>query len=275
MKPTNNINRRAFGTLAAGLALSIGLGASVASAENLETVKENGVLRVGVLSDYPPYGFIDAEQKLQGYDVDIASALSEGLGVDLELVPVTAPNRIPFLLTNKVDAVIAAMGITPERLRQINFSNPYAKQSNLLLANKDAEISGVEDLSDFTVGLVRASAQDIILTEEVPEGTRLMRFDDDATTFQALVSGQVETISASSTVLDQLDENFPQLNIVSKFTVRDQPLGVAMRLEDIDLQERINEILADAIESDALNQMHVKWFEKPLGELPPMPTVDG
>lgn len=274
MKIANKLTRRALVVMASSIAICASIGVSAASAESLEEVKERGELRVGVLSDYPPYGFIDAQQELQGFDVDLAKMLAEGIGVKLELVPVTAPNRIPFLLTNKVDAVIAAMGITPERLRQVGFSNPYNKQSNLLLANEDADISSMEDLDGVTVGLVRASAQDIILTEEAPTGTQLRRFDDDATTFQSIVSGQVEAISASSTVLEQLTENFPQLNIEAKFTVRDQPLGVALRLQDEDLKKRINEILAASIEDGSLSAANEEWFGQPLGELPPMPTVN-
>ena len=114
MALTDPISRRGLGLcLAAGIAaLALPLAAGPAAAATPDEIKARGKLIVGVLTDYPPFGGTDAEQKPAGYDADVAALMAKKLGVSLELVPVTGPNRIPYLLTNKVDLLIATFGIT-------------------------------------------------------------------------------------------------------------------------------------------------------------------
>src|SRR3546814_9366599 len=69
----------------------------------LDKIKANGVIKVGIIIDFPPYGTTDVHNKPDGYDADVAKLLAQHLGVKLDLVPVTGPNRIPYLLTDKVD----------------------------------------------------------------------------------------------------------------------------------------------------------------------------
>src|SRR3546814_12181523 len=75
-------------------------------------------LTIGMLVDFPPYGIMNTENKPDGYDADVARQLAKDLGVKLNIVPVTGPNRIPYLLTNKVDVLIASLAITPARAEQ-------------------------------------------------------------------------------------------------------------------------------------------------------------
>ena len=83
-----------------------------ASAQTLDELKKKGELRVGLLVDFPPYGTVNARNEPDGYDADVARLLAKDLGLKLQLVPVTGPNRIPFLLTNKVDLLVASLAIT-------------------------------------------------------------------------------------------------------------------------------------------------------------------
>ena len=107
---------------------AIGIGAALferiplAAAQSLADLKKKGELTVGMLVDFPPYGTLSASNQPDGYDADVARLLAEDLGMKLKLVPVTGPNRIPFLLTNKVDLLVASLAITPERARQVKFS---------------------------------------------------------------------------------------------------------------------------------------------------------
>ena len=102
----------------------------------------------------------NAKGGYEGYDVDVATLMAKYLGVDLELVPVTGPNRIPYLLTNKVDVLVAIFGITPERARQVQFSIPYSSIDIVLMAPKDTKIASAADLKPLRVGVARASTQD-------------------------------------------------------------------------------------------------------------------
>ena len=122
------INRRML--IQAGLALG-GAGlvmapAGRAMAETVQDIQKRGKLRLGVLGDQPPWGFLDAEGKSAGYDVDFGIMLAKAMNVQPEFVTMTVAARIAQLMTNKVDLVIAVMGMYPERAKVVQFSKPYA-----------------------------------------------------------------------------------------------------------------------------------------------------
>ena len=108
--------------LAAAL-LSLGL-VNTAMADRLQDILTAGVVRIGVPLDVPPFGSQNANREAEGFDVDMANMVAKALGVKLELTQITGANRLPFLLTDKVDIVISVMGLTPERPKQIMFSSP-------------------------------------------------------------------------------------------------------------------------------------------------------
>jgi polar amino acid transport system substrate-binding protein len=121
-----NLQRRVFtGTaLALGLAATLSAWAPAAKAQTVADIKKKGELTIGMLVDFPPYGTTNSSNQPDGYDADVARLMAKDLGVKLNLVPVTGPNRIPFLLTNKVDLLVASLAITPERAKQVQFSAP-------------------------------------------------------------------------------------------------------------------------------------------------------
>ena len=112
--------------------------APLARPQSVAEIKKKGELTVGLLVDFPPYGTTNAQNQPDGYDADVAKLLAKDWGVKLKLVPVTGPNRIPFLLTNKVDLLVASLAITPERAKQVQFSKPYAAATIVLLGSKKA-----------------------------------------------------------------------------------------------------------------------------------------
>jgi len=97
-----------------------------AKAADLQQIISSGTVRIGVPIDVPPFGSVDAKNQPAGLDVDMANNIAKALGVKLELQQITGANRIPYLVTNKLDMVIAAMGATPQRALQIAFTSPYA-----------------------------------------------------------------------------------------------------------------------------------------------------
>ena len=98
--------------------------ASPLAAQTPEEIKAKGSITVGMLVDFPPFGVMNAENKPDGYDADVAKLLAKDLGVELVILPVTGPNRIPYLLSGQVDALVASLGITPERAERVAFSDP-------------------------------------------------------------------------------------------------------------------------------------------------------
>jgi polar amino acid transport system substrate-binding protein len=268
---TKPILRRTIGALLLAGVAAATLTSVPAAAATPEQIKTRGKLMVGVLTDYPPFGGTDAQQQPAGYDADVAKLLAKSLGVALELVPLTGPNRIPYLLTNKVDVLIATFGITAERSKQVLFSNPYSTLTIYVLAPKSVPVKTAEDLKTISIGVARASTQDTAISAIAPPGTVLKRFDDDATALQALISGQVQALGASNTILAQLNKDYSELNIEPKLTLREQANGMAFRKADTALQQYANNFIAEIEKSGELSAISQRWFGVPLNKLPPMP----
>ncbi len=133
-----------------GLALSIAtLAATQASADaTLDRIKGRGKLTVGVILSGAPFGFIDPKsQEQKGYNIDIAKALAADLGVELETVTVTPPNRVQFLQQGKVDILIANMQYTEERAKVLDHvPTPYDRAGGAAVVRKD---SGLKDWADL------------------------------------------------------------------------------------------------------------------------------
>lgn len=124
--------------LLAGALFAVGLLSAAsprAQADELATIKHRGTLIVGVKADYPPFGFRAPNGQIQGIEPSLAADVAKSLGVKLELVPVTAANRMQFLQQGKIDLMIATMNITPERERIVDIVKPpyYASGYNVML----------------------------------------------------------------------------------------------------------------------------------------------
>jgi len=180
-----------------------------AAAQSVDDVLSKKKVQVGILVDLPPFGVVNAKNEYEGYDVDVAKLMAKYLGVECELVPVTGPNRIPYLLTGKVDVLVATFGITPERARQVQFCIPYSSIDIVLMAPKERKITGAADLASLRIGVARASTQDTAISAAAPQGTRIMRFDDDATTAQALLSNQIDAIGVNTITAKQIQTMNP------------------------------------------------------------------
>jgi polar amino acid transport system substrate-binding protein len=261
---TASFTRRAFAAL--GIAAVVATATVPAAAQTVEDLKKKGEINIGLLVDFPPYGTTNAKNEPDGYDADVARLLGKDWGVKVNLVPVTGPNRIPFLLTNKVDLLVASLAITPERAKQVQFSKPYSAATIVLLAPKKDNIKGAADLKPIRVGVARASTQDIAVTQIAPQGTEIRRFDDDASAMQALISGQVDAIGCSTTVAAQIAKRAPN-QFEPKFTLKQQEMAIAMRPGQDALLKSVNDFVAKETASGELNKLYRKWLETDLPKM--------
>ncbi len=262
MKLIRNLICAAVG--AVGLVGSL---SAVASAQTVEQLQESGVVKVGVMVDYPPYGMMNAQGQPAGYDIEIAGLLAEKLGVQLELVPVLGVNRIPILLSNQADVLVASLTITPERAEKVDFSDSYATGELGLFAPVDVDITDAASLAGKSIAVARGSLQDPALTAVAPEGTDIRRFDDGTMAIQALLSGQVSGLAASPAALESLNQVRPD-NFEWKFSLSDESnqqfYGVAIRKGNEPLLAYINEFLAEMKSSGKLEEVYEKWIKAPL-----------
>src|SRR5580698_5572523 len=113
----------ALGVLIAVLAGPVG---AKAADNGLARIVKDGVIKIAVPDNFPPFGNLGADGKLHGYDIDTAALMAEALGVKLDLVATASTDRIAALTAGKVDLVISSLGRNEEREKQIDFSIAYA-----------------------------------------------------------------------------------------------------------------------------------------------------
>ena len=256
----------------AAAVLAVGLTGSLprpAAAQTIDEIITKGEINVGVLIDVPPYGTVNANQEPDGYDADVAKLMGKYLGVKVNLIPVTGPNRIPYLVTGKVDILIATFGITPERAKQVLFSIPYSAIENSVFAKKDSGIKSIADLKGKRVGVPRGAVQDVLLTNALGNTAKIQRFDDDASTYQALASGQVDAIAETGFTGRALYGKTPDLNIGEAFILLRQPNGITMRKDQYNLHRWVNTFVYYTKNNGELAAIWTKWFGT---EFPVLPT---
>lgn len=249
-------------TLLVGLALIVG--PSAARADGLDTIKKNGVLRVAVPQDFPPFGTVGPDLKPRGYDIDTAALLAKEMGVKLELVPVTSTNRIPFLTTNKVDLVISTLGKNAEREKVIDFSVAYAPFFSAVFGPADLKVDKPADLAGKVIGVTRGAIEDLELTKVAPPTVTIKRFEDNNSTIQAYLTGQVQLVATGNTTAASLNERTRLRRLDSRFVIKDSPCYVGLNKGEPALMAEVNRILVKAKKEGTLNEISKKWLTAPL-----------
>ncbi|MBB3945145.1 polar amino acid transport system substrate-binding protein [Rhizobium skierniewicense] len=266
------LNRRMLLALAAATVALPFVAPVDASAASVEDAKAKGKVVIGIQGDNSPWGFVNSTGVQDGLDADIGKAFADYLGVKVEFVPLAVANRIPALMTGKVDVLFATMGMTAERAKTIQYSQPYAGNVLSVYGPKDKNISGYDDLSGVAVGVPKSSAMDTAITAGA-KSANILRFDDDAANIQALISGQVEVVGGNQFYGDRLNAAAPD-KYETKFDLTTLYNGAATRPGEKDWNETINAFLVQIKGDGELAKIYTKWMKRDVPAFPEsMPDV--
>lgn len=176
--------------------------AGTASADKLDDIMASGTLRCAVVLDFPPMGSRDADNNPIGFDVDYCNDLAAALGVTAEIVETPFPDRIPALVSGRVDVGVASTSDTLERAKTAGFTIPYFAFTNVVLTRDDAGVETFDDLKGKTVGSVGGTYEGIALEDNIKEwGDGDFRpYQSQADVFLALSQGQIDGTVVTSTV---------------------------------------------------------------------------
>jgi polar amino acid transport system substrate-binding protein len=222
---------------------------------------------IAVQNDVPPYSLINKDNQLDGFDIDVAKAIAKDLGVELELQVVTGANRIPALVSGRADMVIATLGINPQRAAAVAMSIPYTAFPQVLISTKDKTIHNFDDLRGKVVGLTRGTMQEEVISRAAT-GATIRRFQDDATTIQALLSGQIDATAFGATVANDIAARNPSRGIEIKFNAFNVYASIGMRRGDTDLIRWVNTWIFYQKNSGLLADLHKKWLHIDMPDLP-------
>jgi polar amino acid transport system substrate-binding protein len=258
--------------VASGLALALGLAFVMPGVSHAQMALDDIVkakeIKIGIPTDFPPYGFVGTDLKPQGLDVDMANYIAGKLGVKAELVVVVSANRIPYLQTKKADLVISTLGKNAEREKVIDFTAAYSPFFQAVFGPKNVVVKGPADLAGKSVGVTRGAIEDMELTKIAPAGVDIKRFEDNNVTVSAFVSGQTVLLATGASVAGNMMARNPNLSAEYKFVLKDSPNFIGVAKGEDKLRMKVNEIIAAAKASGDIDKMAQKWLGRPAGELP-------
>lgn len=249
--------RRIF-TAAALTLLTAAVPAVHAQSDTLAKVQQTKKIRIAIDPNVPPWSYKNDKLELTGSEYETAQLLANALGATLEVVTTNGATRIPLLMTDKADLVVAAMTITPEREKVVLFSRPYSGTTSSVAGPKGAAVKTLNDLVGKKVAVARGTVHDTDMTKMAPPGVEIVRFDDESTTMTAVISGQVDFVAQSTTLTEGINRRNPARQLENKVILRNSLHGMAMRKEDVKLKAWIDEWIKTNMENGKLEAIFKK-----------------
>lgn len=246
--------KTAFAAAAVGL---MTLAPVSAFADKLQDILNNGAVRIGVLADSAPWGYRDGTGTLTGFDIGLAELVAADLGVELQIVEVTGAARIPSLLSDQIDILIAAAGATPERAQQVMFTAPYVATDLGVFGPASAD--GFEtpaDMAGVSIAVARGTTLDVWLTDNAPEAN-IVRFEDAASALAAFAAGQTQYFAENSVIAANA-QNAADLEL--KFRIRQSPAHIAVSHGEHNLLQWLNTDLFFNRLNGKLDALQVEFF---------------
>lgn len=226
----------------------------------LQEIKDSGKLVIGTCADYPPYEWHlikDGKDEIIGFDIDIAQAIADELGVELEIKDMDFDGLIPALSTGKIDMIIAGMNPTEERKQSVDFTDIYYTQKDaLVIKSEDAEnIQSENDLKKASLATQKATIQETYLLENFPDAA-LQSVPKWNTAILSLVTGKVDAVLMVETVAKQYVEQNEGLEIAG-FDVASTPneSAIAVAKDNKDFLDAVNDILDEMKESGQIEEL--------------------
>jgi polar amino acid transport system substrate-binding protein len=238
----------------------------------------SGRLVVGVSADTLKLGSADPfrNSAVEGFDIDVARAVADALGVSLQLRVISAADRIPLLKSGEIDLVARNMTMTCTRWTEIGFSAVYYNATQKVLVRKDDvaafERDGVESLKGKKVCAPTGSTSIDNITRIQPDAEPVGAANHTGclTRFQ---NGEVDAITGDDTVLAGLAAQDPYAVVPEQEKLTDEPYGIGANKDDVDLIRFINSVLEQRRTNGAWQASYDKWLEPYLGDAtPPAPT---
>ena len=221
-------------------------------------------IRFATEASYPPFEFVDANNKIMGFDVDLANALCKEMNATCTFTNQAFDSLIPSLKFRRFDAVMAGMDITPEREKQVLFSKPYYENSALFISQK-GKAADVAALKGKRVGVQNGTTHQKYLTDKHSDITTVP-YDSYQNAILDLKNGRIDAVFGDTAVVNEwLKQNQNLAAVGEKVTDKayfGTGLGIAVRQGNSALQEKFNSAL-DKVKADGTwKTIYNKWFQQ-------------
>ena len=230
----------------------------------IEEVQDRGTLKVG-LGLFEPWSLCNADGKLVGFEIDVATKVAVDMGVEIEFARTNWTYIISELIAEEFDVIISGMTTLPERNLRVNFTSTYNSSGVYLVANTE-ETADLETLADFNSADVtiatRRGASSVRFVESVFPEAMLLLFDTDNAVLQAVVAGDAHAAAAFATTRTTWVEAHPEtLNLPFEEPFASEVGAMAVRKGDLDTLNFFNTWIEANTASGWLEQRSQYWFQ--------------
>ncbi|REF28777.1 amino acid ABC transporter substrate-binding protein (PAAT family) [Xenorhabdus cabanillasii] len=228
------------------------------------TAAEKQTLRFATEATYPPFEFIDANNKIQGFDVDLANAMCKKIHAECTFTNQAFDSLIPSLKFRRVDVLIAGIDITPDRQKQVDFTDTYYDNSAIFVTVK-GKYSQVADLKGKQIGTQNGTTHQKYLMEQHKE-LNSVPYDSYQNAILDLKNGRIDAIFGDTAVVNVWLKKNKELGTIGK-KVTDKNyfgtgLGIAVRKGNTVLLNKLNQALAEIKQDGTYDTIYKKWFEQ-------------
>ncbi len=230
---------------------------------SLKKIQDKGEFILGLDDSFPPMGYRDENGEIVGFDIDCAKEVCSRLNVKLVCQPIDWAAKEQELATYNIDCIWNGFTITPERLNNLTFSDPYVKNAQVCVVKSSSPVNTLADLKGKNVGVqAGSSAQDAISdTEGFEESLKaVVEFKDNLTALMDLEIGGVDAVVMDLLVAnDNINRSGKDFRIISESLVAEE-YGIGFRKGDVALRDAVQNALNDMAKDGTLASIATKWF---------------
>ena len=256
-----------FVSLLVALSLVLTACGGTSAANHLEAIKQAGVIKVGTSADYPPYESVDSSGNKVGFDIDLMTEVAKRLGVKVEWVDMPFDSLIAAVQEGKIDASISGFNYSEERDKMIDFSEAYytSEDAFTVADGFTGTITAPEDVAAYKVGVQNGTVQDGWLTDNlVADGAlseeNLFRYDRADQAMLDLKNGRIEVMMSDFVPAQVLVKQLGGLTIAYHGVLSTGPLNIVIPEGDKELQQAINDTIAQLQSEGFIDSLAVKYF---------------
>ena len=207
-------------------------------------------------AEFPPYEYHEGDG-IVGIDAEIAAAIAEELGMELEIEDIAFDSIIPEVTSGKADIGVAGMTVTEDRLQNVNFSDSYATATQVVIVTEDSDITGPDDLTGKTIGVQLGTTGDIYASD-IEEAT-IEQYNKGFEAVQALTQNKIDAVIIDGEPAKAFVADAEGLKILDEaFTEEEYAIAVAKDNEE--LLEKINGALGTLKDSGKLDEIVAKYI---------------
>ena len=236
-----------------------------AHADKLDDIISSGKLRCGVTLDFPPMGSRDDKNQPIGFDVDYCNDLAKTLGVKAEIVETPFPDRVPALMSNRADILVASTSDTLERARTVGMSIPYFAFQMVVLTREGTGVNTYTDLKGRPVGNTSGTYEAIALEKDVKawnqaKGT-FRSYQSQADTILAVSQGHIDATVVTNTVAQASIKSgkYKDLKVVGNAPYVVDYVALAAKRSEYGLINYLNLFVNQQVRTGRYAELYEKW----------------